>query len=224
MSALWMSTLTEAAVRTTALLAVAAIVALVLRRRDAATRHLVWAIALGGALVLPLAGAVLPGVSVPVPRVVADALPVPAANANGALPALDVAPLASLATVPGIGPDSFAPPAVGNNRGEAPRSPVPVAERSPATHEPAGAVTAMPLGTRLSGGWNPTLLALWGFAAAGLGAWSLASVWSTRRLAREATPVTSREWLETLRDAIEDLSIRRPVRLLQSDRAVMPMT
>jgi len=36
--------------------------------------------------------------------------------------------------------------------------------------------------------------------------------------------VTSSAWLETLRGALEGLSIRRPVRLLQSDRAVMPMT
>ena len=225
MSALWMSTLTEAAVRTTALLGVAATVAFLLRHRAAATRHLVWVLALGGALVLPLAGAALPRVMVPVPQAVADALPVPATSAETALSAHDATSSAPLATVPRLGPDSFAAPAAGNDPGEVPRMRASAADGSPAVGERAEAVPAMPARTtaRAAGAWNP-ILALWGLVAGVLGAWSLAGVWSTRRLAREATTVTSPEWLETMRDALESLSIRRPVRLLQSDRAVMPMT
>ena len=225
MSALWMSILTEAAVRTTALLGVAAIIALLLRHRAAATRHLVWALALGGALVLPLVGAALPRVAVPVPRAIADALPA-LADESTALAAHDTRFPAALTTVPRLGPQSSAAPAVGNDRAEVPGTPVSAADGTPAGGERPAAVPAQRGGTtaRAAGGWNPTLLALWGLAAGVLGAWALAGVWSTRRLAREAAPVTSREWLETLRDALESLSIRRPVRLLQSDRAVMPMT
>ena len=226
MSALWMSTLTEAAVRTTALLGVAAIIALTMRHRAAATRHLVWALALGGALVLPLAGAALPRVMVPVPHAIADALAAPAADANLALTARDTRSPASLATVPRLGPGSFAAPAVGNDRGEAPSPRVSAADEAPADDERPATVPAVPTGTTATtaGAWYPIILALWSIAAGVLGAWALAGVWSTRRLAREATPVTSREWLETLRGTLESLSIRRPVRLLQSDRAAMPMT
>ena len=120
MSALWMSTLTETAVRTTALLGVAAIIALTMRHRAAATRHLVWALALGGTLVLPLVGAVLPGMAVPVPQAIADALAAPAADANPTLPARDARSPAPLATVPRVGLESFAAPAVGNDRGAVP--------------------------------------------------------------------------------------------------------
>ena len=226
MSALWMSTLTEAAVRTTALLGVAAIIALLLRQRAAAVRHLVWALALGGALVLPLVGAALPRVAVPVPRAIADALPARAAEESTALAAHDTRFAAALTTVPRVGSESPAAPAIGNGRGEVPGTRVLAAGGALADGERPAAVPPEPAGTtaRAAGDWNPTFLGLWGLAAGVLGAWALAGVWSTRRLAREAAPVTSREWLETLRDALESLSIRRPVRLLQSDRAVMPMT
>ena len=226
MSALWMSTLTEAAVRTTALLGIAAIIALAMRHRAAVMRHLVWALALGGALVLPLVGAALPRVMVPVPQAIADALPAPAADANLAPPARDTGSTAPLATVPRLGLESLAAPAVGNDRGEVPGPRVSAADGAPADDEQAAAAPAASTGTTATaaGAWYPTLLALWGIAAGVLGAWALAGVRSTRRLAREATPVTSREWLEALRDALEGLSIRRPVRLLQSDSAVMPMT
>ena len=226
MSALWISTLTETAVRTTALLGVAALIALTMRHRAAATRHLVWALALGGALVLPLVGAVLPRVAVPVPQAIADALPDSAADANLTLPVRDTRSAAPLATVPRLGLESFAAHAAGNDRGEVPGPRVSAAGGAPADGERPTAALAVSTGTTATaaGAWYPTLLALWGIAAGILGAWALAGVWSTRRLAREATPVTSGAWLETLRGALEGLSIRRPVRLLQSDRAVMPMT
>ena len=226
MSALWMSTLTEAAVRTTALLGVAAIIALLLRHRAAATRHLVWALALGVALVLPLVGAALPQVAVPVPQAIADALPALAADATTALPARDTGSPAALTGITRLGPDASAAPGAGNDRAEVPGTRVSAADGAPAGGERPTAVPAESTETtaRAAGGWNPILLLAWGLAAGVLGAWALAGVWSTRRLAREATAVTSGEWLETLRDAREGLSIGRPVRLLQSDRAVMPMT
>ncbi len=236
MSALWISTLTEAAVRTTALLGVAATVAFLLRRRAAATRHFVWALALGGALVLPLVGAVLPRVPVPVPTAIADALPAPAANT--ALPARVAASPAPLATVSRTAPDPFAAP----DGGDVARTRVSTADGLPEVGERAAAAPAVSGGTTAGPAssapepfpaaqapgaavaWQPTLLALWGFGALVFGAWALVGVRSTRRLAREATAVTSTEWLDTLRAALEGLSIRRPVRLLQSGGAVMPMT
>ena len=65
MSSFWISTLADAAVRATALLGIAATVAALAGSRAAVLRHFVWALALVGVLILPLAGAVLPGVPVP---------------------------------------------------------------------------------------------------------------------------------------------------------------
>src|SRR5207247_11151192 len=55
-------------VRASALLAAAALADFVLRcRASAATRHLVWTLAIGALLVLPIASYVLPEWSVPIP-------------------------------------------------------------------------------------------------------------------------------------------------------------
>ena len=76
MSAFWISALADAAVRATALLGIAAAITALLRNRSAALRHLVWALAIAGVLVMPLAGAILPGVSVPLPWTLAGIQPV----------------------------------------------------------------------------------------------------------------------------------------------------
>ena len=76
MSAFWISALADAAVRATALLGIAAAITALLRNRSAALRHLVWALAIAGVLVMPLAGGILPGVSVPLPWTRAGAQPV----------------------------------------------------------------------------------------------------------------------------------------------------
>src|SRR5262245_25270590 len=52
--------LVDSAVKGTALLVVAAIAAMILRRNSAATRHLVWLLALVAVLVVPLLSATLP--------------------------------------------------------------------------------------------------------------------------------------------------------------------
>ena len=72
--------------------------------------------------------------------------------------------------------------------------------------------------------WSALALAIWGIGAAAFAAWSLAGIRNIRRLVAQATPVTAREWLDPLHDACARLAIRRPVRLLQSDRVAMPMT
>lgn len=53
--------LAESAIRSTALIAIAALAALALRRAPAATRHLVWTLALLGCVSMPLASRVVPG-------------------------------------------------------------------------------------------------------------------------------------------------------------------
>ena len=53
------------ALKSTLILAVAALAAFALRRASAATRHLVWVAALAGLLLLPVIGALGPGVGAP---------------------------------------------------------------------------------------------------------------------------------------------------------------
>ena len=218
MSAFWVSTLADAAVRATALLAIAATIAALAGRRSAALRHLVWALALVGVLILPLAGAVLPGVPVPMPMPWAAAGRPPAA-ALGAGPAGGeprVEPHAPLAVDRAAGPaaagtrlNGLATPA-GALRGSA----------GAGADETASPDSAAPRAVA----WSTLLLGIWGVGAMAFAAWFLASIWNIRRLAAQATPVTARDWLDPLRDVCARLAIRRPVRLLQSDRVAMPMT
>lgn len=188
MSSFWMSALADGAVRATALLGIATALATLAGRRSAALRHFVWALALAGVLVLPLAGAALPGVPVPIPT--------PWTHGRQPAAALNNGP-------------STAPPA-GAVRARAGAGAVEAPRPDPAA-VPAAA-------------WSALWLAIWGVGAAALAAWSLAGIRNIRRLVAQATPVTAREWLDPLHDARARLEIRRPVRLLQSDRVAMPMT
>ena len=224
-------TLMDAAVRSTALLGIAGGLAFSLRHRCAALRHLVWALGLGGALAMPLAGMVVPSVPMPVPRVLADALPVLAAAAGAAV----------------SGPDSPTSVALGVNptgtatgpRERSSIAAIPAAKDPTAAESTAVGPGAAPVASASSGSpeapappptadrilaWGSALLALWALGTASIAALLLTGAWSTRRLARDATPVTSPEWTDTLREVREGLGILRPVRLLRSDHAVMPMT
>ena len=226
MSAFWMSALADAAVRATALLAIAAAITALLRHRSAALRHFVWALALVGVLGLPLAGAVLPRVPVPMPMpwTAAGELSASAVNTGPAsapplvqpqAPAVFDHPAGSTAAAVGTGGEGRATtPSAGAVRTGAVTviGASETASPNPAAGPPSTAWKLLPL------------LAIWGAGAVAFAAWSLAGIWNTRRLVAQATPVTAREWLEPLRNGCARLDIRRPVRLLQSDRVAMPMT
>ncbi len=64
---MWYSLVTGAALKGTAVLMAAGMAALVLRRRSAAARHVVWTAAFAGLLALPLLSLTLPAVSMPLP-------------------------------------------------------------------------------------------------------------------------------------------------------------
>ena len=220
MSSFWISALADGAVRATALLGITAALAALAGRRSAALRHFVWALALAGVLVLPLAGAALPEVPVPIPAPWTPGRQSVAAVGNGPARA-----------APRVGP--HAPHGVEHAAGSA--DVAGTRDTGPATGPPAGAVRASAgagaseasrpdPATVPAAGWSTLSLAIWGVGAAAFAAWSLAGIWNTRRLVAQATPVTAREWLDPLHDACARLDIRRPVRLLQSDCVAMPMT
>ena len=72
------------------LLAAALDLGIMRRRASAATRHLLWSVSIGAALVLPLAMLVMPTLSVSVPAMSSDAVtPIVAAQVSGTLPGHD---------------------------------------------------------------------------------------------------------------------------------------
>ena len=172
----------------------------VLRRRaSAATRHLLWSFALGGALLLPLVGGLLPAwrphpVSLPTPALFRAAPPAaaPAAAPGDAGPGAAPATLASPGTMPAR----------------------PVGQESPAAAAPASAPVP----------WAALLLALYAAGALLLLARVAAEHGVVRRLARGATPVRDREWRALLREVAGRAGVRRPVALLRGAGPTMPLT
>jgi beta-lactamase regulating signal transducer with metallopeptidase domain len=204
------------ALKATVILALAALVdGLVLRRRaSAAARHLLWCFALGGVLLLPVLGAVLPGWSVPLAVLQAP-------RATGAQEA--VAPMAQepgrvCAVSDGAGPAPVAGPGAVPlvTLAEAPataRVTASVAEPAPWADEPI----SLPSGGTL-------LLALY-FAIAGVLLVKVAAEQClVRRLAWSAAPVDDPEWDALLRSVCATLGVRRPVTLLRSDAPTIPLT
>ena len=226
MSALWISALAETALRATALLGIAALLTLFLRRRAATTRHLVWGLALAGVLVLPLAGVVLPGVPVPIPRALTDALPASLVATVAVAPVPENTHLAPDGADARSGSDLGTARGAAAEAGDAARPGVTTAAESSSggsqapTEVPVSSLTAA--GT--TSAWAPVLLAIWGIGATASGLWVLAGVRNTRLLAADAKAVTPPDWLEMVRDIAAQLGIRRPVRLLQSERAATPIT
>jgi HEAT repeat protein/beta-lactamase regulating signal transducer with metallopeptidase domain len=170
--------------KATLVIAVAGLVAayLVHRRASAATRHLVWALAIGAVLALPVLTVLLPGWNVAViTETVPGPLPAPAAPAPAPTEPVvpDVVRTAPAAAVP------------------EPAAPIPVE-------------------------WM--LAGLYALVALGLLARVAVGRWSVGRLARSATVLDAPEWAEMLRDLAWVAGVSRPVRLVRSARATMPMT
>lgn len=184
-------------VKATLLLLAAGVLALLLRRASAAVRHLIWAAALGGTLALPLLAAVLPRLPVPLPAL--------ATRRFTAVPRAEA--LLS----------AFPPAAVSESR-SAVRTP-PERAVAEARIAPTGAAAAP---ARSSGG--ALLLGVWFCGAAALLLRLALGRLGTRRLARRAESVTDPAWTDALRDATWLLDVHRPVALLRSGAAAMPMT
>src|SRR5690606_13616466 len=72
--------------------------------------------------------------------------------------------------------------------------------------------------------WVPLLFGLWAFGAAIVLLRLLIGRWGTRRLGRDGERVSDPEWQQSLKDAAWMLDVDRPVVLLRSARASMPMT
>ncbi|HEU4631004.1 MAG TPA: M56 family metallopeptidase [Gemmatimonadaceae bacterium] len=111
---------------------------------------------------------------------------------------------------------TLAPPA-------APREPAATTRSSlPTAVAPTPAAHTLAASLRLH--WPAWLLAAWLAGAAAIAAWLVAGQVSLTRLTRRARPVHDERWLRGVHALADRLGLRRPVRLLCSDAAVMPAT
>ena len=189
--------LADAFVKATILLLVAAAGALLLRRSSAALRHLVWALACAGVLVLPAASALLPNLKV-------------AAWPKLDTPALVAFDATSVANVR----EPVAP--------RASRHDV-VVETQAAPAAPAPAADA-PARVHLTPDWTMLILPIW---LGGVAVVLLLIVVGMARIAwldRVTKPVQDEDWLLLVEELSRELGLTRYVRLLRATVPAMPMT
>jgi beta-lactamase regulating signal transducer with metallopeptidase domain/5-hydroxyisourate hydrolase-like protein (transthyretin family) len=216
----------EAAAKATALLAAAAAIGWVLRRRSSAVRHWVWLLALLGTVVLPLLSVLLPGWRV-----------LPAWAGPGAGAASNHTQHASAAVAAEVIGESQVParhqipaPDVTRANSTAPKAkpPSPGAAEMPARTMSSPARAAMPLATPPAAA-NGETMAFWICAIWGFGVFVVLLHWvvgliSLRRLAGSARVVSAGPLADLLSRTARDLRVGRRVVLLQSHCRQSPMT
>jgi beta-lactamase regulating signal transducer with metallopeptidase domain len=212
--ALWLADWT---LKSTVLFVAAGVLTVVLRYRSAGLRHLVWGLALGAALILPLASLAAPRWSPPL------ALPMPGAGeagwTGGAVATEDAA--AQVSTTLSSSALSL-PSALNQTSTPAPSGSVASDPASVPSRSMWVAQVAV-VARRVAGAWTSWLVALWG--AGGLlvlSALGLA-ILRTRRLRQMGRPAPA-EAQTLARLLAARLDLRRPVSLLAMDGNVMPMT
>ena len=190
------------ALRATVILAGAWAVAHLLRRRSAATRHLVWSVAIAGVLALPVLTAVLPRLAVPLFSIQIDI-----AGAAGEAPSI-LAPSAE--SVPAAAERPVVAPMI-PSAAEVPRP------RVLGTAEPARpSASSISLTPIVGVAWLIfALLLLTRLAVAN----ARVSAWQ-----RSALPVQDLRWLALLGQLTRRYDIRRPVVLLESAATDVPVT
>jgi HEAT repeat protein/beta-lactamase regulating signal transducer with metallopeptidase domain len=186
----------DAVAKATVLLAVAALASLALRRASAASRHLVWTLALVGALLLPILSLALPRWQLPLVTLASSVMPAAAAPAG----APDETPVAESSLAGAAAPLSAA---VSASRADA---------------APAAAPGW------LSGiSWASALLLVWAAGAVlVLGRLALGIV-AVQWMARRTERVTDAPWLPLARRLAAELGITPRILFLRSGRAAMPM-
>jgi beta-lactamase regulating signal transducer with metallopeptidase domain len=192
--------LADAFVKATVLLVLAAVVTVFLRRSPASLRHLVWTLACGGVLALPLASALLPNWSL------------------AGWPRLAV-PVAFHAQHVAGGPET---PSDAHGRRRAPSA------AAPTVHEPSpGSSPTVAEGSarwRLTPDWTMLVFPIW---LSGVGAVLILLAVGLARimwLDRVTRPVQDEAWLILVDELSLELGLHRGVRLLQATGPAMPMT
>src|SRR6266404_115195 len=185
----------DAFVKATVLLVLAAVVTVFLRRSPASLRHLVWTLACGGVLALPLASALLPNWKLALwPR-----LDVPVA--------FDAEQLAPRAAAPGPAPAAHMAPTV--------HAPTP---------SPSSTIEAEPVRWHLTTDWTALVFPVWLSGVGAVLILLAVGIARITWLDRVTRPVEDEAWLILVDELSLELGLRRHVRLLQADGPAMPMT
>src|SRR3989441_2774139 len=187
--------LADAFVKATVLLVLAAVVTVFLRRSPASLRHLVWTLACGGVLALPLASASLPNWNLALwPR-----LDVPVA--------FDAEQLAPRAAEPEPRPAARVVPTV--------HAPTP--SRS-------STIDAEPVRWHLTPDWTALVFPVWLSGVGAVLILLAVGIARITWLDRVTRPVDDEAWLILVDELSLELGLRRHVRLLQANGPAMPMT
>jgi beta-lactamase regulating signal transducer with metallopeptidase domain len=189
--------LADAFVKATVLLLVAAIGTLLLRRSPAALRHLVWALACGGVLVLPLASGLLPIWRLAV------------------WPRLDVPVAFHADQIAGPAAPTPAPTVV---RSEQQRVGRPRPSAVVSTPDEA------PVRWQLTTDWTALVLPVWLGGALVVFILLMVAIARIAWLDRASARVLDEQWLWLVEDLSRELGLTRHVRLLRATGPAMPMT
>ncbi len=192
----WLSFLILGAAKGFVLLVIMCGIALVTRRLPAPARHALWAVGLGGLLLLPALSLQFSWVELPVTWKATSA-PIVVETPQPVSPALG--PNAEPGAVNPIDPRASI---------RLPETPAPVVQPE---SEPASSAATLLITLWVAG-------ALICLVPYGLGRLAL------RQLAKEAAPLTTPEWIAALENASRPFRLRRKVSLLSSQEDVVPMT
>jgi len=205
--------LLDAALKGTVLLAAAGLLSLVLRRRSAALRHLVWLVALTGVVLMPVLTLVLPGLNVPVGALLpSQVVTAGKAEVFTVRPTQAAGPSAPQprAPVPAGHADAAAPAAVL-------QKPLPAAEMPVVTPPAAVIDRAEPLP------WSAWVLIAWLAGAAAVAAYLAVGTVSVWAMVRRARHVEGGPWGELMESLCRQRGLVRPVRLAVSEQAIIPV-
>lgn len=221
----WLVALVETSLRLSVILLVAGAIAMVLRRSSANLRHLVWALALAGALLLPLGASYLPTLSLPVPRPLlafartADGvLGVRLSETQSPVPAGVMVEGTDDAVVLTVVPAGAIPQSVAPAVSEAVRPPVVATAQGPGAGQPT------PPRTGVAPSWQQLVLGLWLTGVVVLLLRIGVGIVATCRIARCAERPRDGEWARLAAELGRRIGLTRPVRILSSGRTSVPMT
>lgn len=205
--------LLEATLKGTALLILAALAALLLRRGSAAHRHLAWTCALAGLVALPIMLAVAPAWRVNAPAL-AWLTP-----GSSTLPADNVSPALAPASDEVDSPNAATPlpPGVPEARGTTPPGDAATSDAAAtppvvSTHAPSRGIA-----------WPAVALTLWMIGALAVLATFVAGHLMLRTLLRGARPVRDGEWHALAQEAADRLGLTVPFALLRGADVLVPV-
>ena len=217
--------LLDISIKATVVLLIAGALAAMLGRASAAIRHRIWCLACCGLLVLPVLTLTLPSLRIPI---------LPETARSDARPRTSDAAL-RLALVPNarpVVPTAAAAPAAPRMEANIHTADQPFAARHRGTSRliespsPIVKPTQEPLAPQPSDGipWTNLVALVWLFGSVFTAMPLLYGFISNRRLGQASRTVEDTDSLELMRTLRDRLGLRRPVRLLETSRAIIPMT